>query len=113
MVSFLADLTPQDEIDKRKAALGELPDMDPCVRYYQKLESGGLEPGEFIFVLDRSYSMSGTPIEVAKEALKLFLRSIPPGSYFNVVSFGSNFVSAFPEPVVYSKANLEKAIAEL
>jgi len=58
-----------------------------------------LEPKEFIFVLDWSGSMYGTPITVAKEALKLFIRSIPEGSNFNVVSFGSNHESIFDTPI--------------
>jgi len=52
---------------------------------------------EFIFLLDRSGSMSGTRIENAKMALILFLKSLPPGSYFNVVSFGENFDKLFDE----------------
>ena len=54
-------------------------------------------PGEmvsdqiFIFLLDRSGSMSGSNIEMAKEALKLFIQSLPQGAMFEVVSFGSRF----------------------
>lgn len=51
--------------------------------------------GEFIFLLDRSGSMAGAFMERAKEALILFLKSLPAGSYFNVYSFGTNFYSEF------------------
>jgi len=39
--------------------------------------------------------MEGKPMELAKEALKLFLKSLPIGSYFNVFSFGSKFKKMF------------------
>jgi len=41
-------------------------------------------------VIDRSGSMSGTFIELAKQALILALKSLPLGSFFNILSFGSN-----------------------
>jgi Mg-chelatase subunit ChlD len=34
----------------------------------------------FVFLVDRSGSMSGSRIEVTKEALKLFIQSLPVGS---------------------------------
>jgi uncharacterized protein with von Willebrand factor type A (vWA) domain len=65
---------------------------------------------EFVFILDRSGSMSGTRINKAKEALVLFLKSLPPNSYFNVISFGSDYKGLFKESVKYSEEVLENAI---
>ena len=44
-----------------------------------------------MFIIDQSGSMSGTSMEVAKEALKLFMQSLPVNSKFSIVSFGSRF----------------------
>jgi ubiquitin len=109
MVSFLADMTPKSEVQKRKTLIKSLPDMDNTIRYSQDLDSN-LIPGEFYFILDRSYSMTGDPMATAKEALKLFIRSIPPGSMFNVLSFGSTFEQIFESVTEYDQSTLEFAI---
>lgn len=69
--------------------------------------------GEFIFVLDRSGSMSGSRISMAVEAAQLFLKSLPVNSLFNVVSFGSNFSSMFNHSVEYNTQTLNTALAHL
>jgi len=42
-------------------------------------------------------SMGGDRIESAQTALLVFLKSLPPGCYFNIVGFGSDFALLFPE----------------
>ena len=64
---------------------------------------------EFIFVIDRSGSMAGRKIENAREALLLFLKSLPVGCYFDIISFGSSFNSFFGKSEKYSDTNLRNA----
>ena len=46
----------------------------------------------FIFIVDRSGSMTvNNRIVITIEALKLFMRSLPTGSKFCIISFGSRF----------------------
>ena len=46
----------------------------------------------FIFLVDRSGSMrSQGRMEAAKNALTLFIRSLPEGCIFSIISFGSRF----------------------
>ena len=68
---------------------------------------------EFIFLLDRSGSMSGSPITKAVQALTLFLQSLPTDSYFNVVSFGSSFSNLFSKSRKYNKDSLQQAISTI
>lgn len=51
--------------------------------------------GQFVFLLDRSGSMSGTKINQARQSLILFAKSLPDSAKFNVVSFGSNYQFMF------------------
>ena len=46
--------------------------------------------GEFIFIIDRSGSMYGDRIDYLRNTLKELLMTLPPKSYYNIVSFGSN-----------------------
>jgi uncharacterized protein with von Willebrand factor type A (vWA) domain len=69
--------------------------------------------GDYTFLLDRSGSMDGSRITKAKEALILFLKSLPEDSYFNVVSFGTNSSKIFDESVRYSADKVESAIKKI
>lgn len=63
-----------------------------------------------MFLLDRSGSMMGESILLAKKSLIYFLKSLPPNSYFNIVSFGSNYKFMFKESVKFTNENLQYAI---
>lgn len=52
---------------------------------------------DFVFIIDRSGSMSGWKMDAAKRTLQLCLRSVPEGSLFQIVSFGSSYDMLFPE----------------
>lgn len=66
-------------------------------------------PCEVVFLVDRSGSMGGTSIQEARNALQLCLRSLGPGSRFNVVGFGSTFRRLFPQSRLYDDASLDEA----
>ena len=70
-------------------------------------------PAEFIFLIDRSGSMNGKPIKMAVEAVIIGLQSMPAGSYFNIISFGSTFVSLYPESFEANQENINSAIDQL
>src|SRR5438552_9363819 len=70
-------------------------------------------PKELVFVLDTSGSMSGFPIEKAKETMKLALDNLYPYDTFNLITFSGDEHILFPEPVPATKENLQKAQAFL
>jgi Ca-activated chloride channel homolog len=70
-------------------------------------------PKELVFVLDTSGSMSGFPIEKAKETMKLALDNLYPYDTFNLITFSGDEHILFPEPVPATQENLAKAQAFL
>ncbi|KAJ7875306.1 von Willebrand factor type A domain-containing protein [Mycena olivaceomarginata] len=65
---------------------------------------------EFIFLVDRSGSMHGARIAAARKALVVLLRSLPhKDSLFQIMSFGSNAASLWPEgSKAYNQESLEE-----
>ena len=68
-----------------------------------------MTPKELVFVLDTSGSMSGFPIEKAKETMKLALDNLYPYDTFNLITFSGDEHILFPEPVPATPENLRKA----
>jgi ubiquitin/uncharacterized protein YegL len=69
--------------------------------------------GEYFFVLDRSGSMEGDRIHMAKESLVFFLKSLPPDSFFNILSFGSGFKFMYESCVKNNLENVDKTLQTL
>jgi Ca-activated chloride channel family protein len=69
------------------------------------------QAAEVIFVIDRSGSMAGPSIAEVRNALQLCLRSLTPGSRFNIVSFGSRYEALFGRSRDYDEASLAQAAA--
>ncbi|XP_046895331.1 von Willebrand factor A domain-containing protein 5B1 [Hypomesus transpacificus] len=65
--------------------------------------------GEFIFLIDRSGSMSGVNITRVKDAMVVILKSLVPGCLFNIIGFGSTFKSLFATSQIYDEESLATA----
>ena len=83
-------------------------DTQPDVSYFSKYQADSIydTPAVFIFLVDQSGSMSGKPISIVKEALLLFIQSLPPNSYFQIIGFGSTFQKYNEYPVQYTADNI-------
>ena len=67
---------------------------------------------EFIFVVDCSGSMADeNKIGFARQAMLLFLKSLPVNCHFNIIRFGSNYESLFKDDItaIYNKENAQQA----
>jgi hypothetical protein len=97
--------------DQRSIPIPKTADFSNKVSYYDKYESNAINdsPGVFYFLIDQSGSMSGSSINIAKKSMKLFLQSLPSGSFFDIIGFGSSFKSYFNLPLEYNTENLKKA----
>ena len=65
---------------------------------------------EIIIVADRSGSMGGHKITTLMRALKIFLKSLPVGIYFNICSFGSSHSFLWKESHSYDEKSLATAL---
>src|SRR4029450_7014560 len=57
-------------------------------------------PKEMLFVIDRSGSQMGAPLEKAKETMRWVLDHLHPDDTFQVIDFGSTSSQLFPAPQV-------------
>jgi len=74
---------------------------------------GEAMPKEMIFVIDRSGSMSGFPIEKAKETMRLCIEMMNPRDTFNLLSFSGGTGRCFEKPVANTAENRTTALKYL
>jgi len=67
-------------------------------------------PREMIFVVDCSGSMSGLPIEKAKEAMRRCLRKLDPNDTFQIIRFSDTASTFGRKPVRATERNVRKAL---
>jgi Ca-activated chloride channel family protein len=78
-----------------------------------RVKTDEVTPKELVFVLDTSGSMSGFPIEKAKETMRLAIDGLNPRDTFNLITFAGDTHILFPEPVLATSSNVRKAQAFL
>lgn len=78
-----------------------------------RVRTDEVTPKELVFVLDTSGSMSGFPIEKAKETMRLAIDGLNPHDTFNLITFAGDTHILFPKPVPATPANVRKAQAFL
>ncbi len=81
------------------------------VTFFPELDHEGVPESEVVFVLDCSGSMEGDSIVQAKNALGECIRTLAPSDTFNVICFGSQHRSLWPEARPVTSANLDEALA--
>jgi hypothetical protein len=81
-------------------------------------------PGTYIFVVDQSGSMGGSgvwrnnqfeetgssPMQQARTAAEIMVKSLNEQCKFNVYGFGTGFYSVFDEPTAYSEKSYDTAV---
>jgi hypothetical protein len=88
LISFVPTFMKEQAPKELKILEDDRPELD---------EKSGVKKSDqknfFIFIVDRSGSMMGETIKTTVEALKLFIQSLPPGCAFDIISFGSSYIS--------------------
>jgi Ca-activated chloride channel family protein len=67
-------------------------------------------PKELVFVIDKSGSMRGFPIETAKEAMRLCIKSLHENDTFNLMTFAGGVGFCFDKPVANTDENRRRAL---
>ena len=70
-------------------------------------------PGLYYFIIDQSGSMSGRPIQLVKQTLKVFMQSLSKGSYYQLIGFGSDYKLYSSSPLFYTKENVNDTLNQI
>ncbi len=66
----------------------------------------------YVFLVDHISSMGGQRVEITKDALKLFMHSLPPKCKFQIISYGTGYSMMGGEQAYfeYNQESMEKAL---
>jgi Ca-activated chloride channel family protein len=76
-----------------------------------EVDPGDIAPKEIFFVVDNSGSMSGQPMEVAKETVRQFVRGMNPDDSFQIMKFSETASSMSRAPLKNTSANVARGIS--
>ncbi|CDW75216.1 UNKNOWN [Stylonychia lemnae] len=113
MLSFVPSFIEKTATDTNSnAQLQVVEDEMPDPQSVQSISIGACM---YIFIVDQSGSMSGDKNTITCQALILFLKSLPPGSQFEIIPFGSDFrtLSGNPEGFQYNDQTLNQVINQV
>ena len=90
-------------------------DTNENYNYYEMYQKNLINnnPSLFIFIIDQSGSMSGKPIELVREMLNFFMKSLPKNSFFQIIGFGSYIKFINEEPLIYTEENVNETIEKI
>jgi Ca-activated chloride channel family protein len=74
------------------------------------VDTDEITPKEMFFVVDCSGSMSGQPIEVAKETVRQFIRGMNPDDTFQIMRFSEGASSMSGAPLTNTTEHVEQGI---
>lgn len=66
---------------------------------------------EYLFLIDKSGSMAGERIEIARQSVILLLQCLPPdNTVFNIFQFSTDYAHLWPQSKVYDDSNKQEAV---
>ena len=109
-VACIVSLVPTFEPVAPQDAFSVVKDEKP-----ESMKLGSGSDFHFIFIVDRSGSMCmNNRMKIARDACMLFMRSLPEGCKFSIISFGSRFEAIRQGQVLdYNDANRDVALKEI
>ena len=79
----------------------------------ERIDPAWIVPKEMIFVIDKSGSMRGFPIDTAKETMRMCIENLNPNDTFNLMTFAGGVGFCFNEPVPNTPQNRTTALEYL
>ncbi len=78
-----------------------------------RVEPDWIVPKEMIFVIDKSGSMNGFPIDTAKATMKRCIQNLNPDDTFNLMTFAGGVGFCFDKAMANTEANVSHALGYL